>query len=483
MSFLARFSLFLAPSLLTTVVSFVMVPVTTYFLGPSAFGVFGLMTALTAVGWTFSLIGSGAVCNMHFPKVDIVERRRLVSTLLVVALGIGFAFCAILLAAWPLAVSVLDGYASVPLYGFLLSLLSVILGIPWIVAQDVITLDGRARGFAAVTIAQTITTAIVTVTALYLFHAGIAALFVSAVAGSIVTALGAFRILRPYLTTALTWRWVREVIRIGPANAWASVSDALQAAIERALLASMFGVTALGLYVHAQNYRVIIAQVLNAAARPIWPTTLLEAREPATGFPQTRIVWNAMYIAVTAVGITFAVFGRHIIDLLTHGRFVEAHLLVPWLVTFLLVQNSGKPQTGIVFREGAVRQLYWIQLSANVTWLLCLVLFIQLTGVVGAVLALIAQQIVVRLGVLVLARKRGGAPFADGWLLAGIVMIIATVVVIRHMPATYGAELAVWLTAMGLLTAFAMRAIRQFVRTHIPQLEAGLAIANRAPVQ
>lgn len=470
MAFLQRFSFFLAPSLLTIIVSFVMVPVTTYRLGPDAFGVFGLMSTVTVVGWTVSFIGSSAVCNIHFLKLELEERRRLMSTLLCVALAIGCVFCALCLALWPLAVKALHGFASVPGYGLAMSLFTVILGIPWMVAQDVITLDGRARGFAALTIAQTLANAFVTVTALYVFHTGVAALFISAIAGSAVTAAGALWILRPYLTTAVSRRWAREVMSMGPANAWASVSDAFQAAIERTVLASTFGVSALGLYVHAQNYRVMIAQVLNAAARPIWPVTLLEARETGAPFRQTRAVWDTMYLGVTGCGITFAVFGSDIIGWLTHGRFIEASGIVPFLIIFLLVQNAGKPQIGVLYREGAIRELYWVQVAANVAWFLFLMVFIRVAGLVGGALALIAQMTLFRLGVFVLSRSRGLSPFADGWLIAGIGLIATTMIVMTQVPATPGAKLVVWLPAMGLLSVAAFDVIRRFVRMHVPSL-------------
>src|SRR5437870_6099631 len=94
--------------------SLVMVPVTTYVLGPRPLGVFGLMTAIVGVGCTISLIGSGAVCNMHFPALDQAERRHLVSTMVGVAVGVASIFCLLLLALWPVAVRPVTAYAEAP---------------------------------------------------------------------------------------------------------------------------------------------------------------------------------------------------------------------------------------------------------------------------------------------------------------------------------------------------------------------------------
>lgn len=471
MAFLSRFSMFLAPSMLSMAVSLVMVPVTTYVLGPAAFGIFGLMTALTAVGLTLSLIGGGAVCNVHFLRVDPQERRRLVSTLVCVALAIGAAFCMLCLAAWPIIVARMDGFADVPRSGLWLSMATVMLGVPWIVAQDVITLDGRARGFAAVTIAQTLTSATITLVALYVLQLGVLALFLAAAAGAAVTLAGALRVLRPYLTSSISLAWAREVVRVGPANAWASVAEAFQSAIERAFLASVAGTAGLGLYVHAQNYRIILAQVLKAAARPIWPVTLLEAREPGTPFHQTRVVWDAMYVGIAAAGVTFVAFGREIIGWLTHGRFVESAILVPYLVIFLLLQNAGKPQIGILFRDGAVRQYYWLQVAANVVWFAALVGLVAFFGLVGGVLALMVQQVVVRAGVMMLSRARGRAPLGDAWVLGGTALILAALLATRLMPDTLTVRVAIWSVSLIVLAMASWHVMRRFAVAHVPHLQ------------
>ncbi len=451
--------------------SLVMVPVTTYVLGPEAVGIFGLMTALTAVGWTLALIGSGAVCNTHFTRVEGHERRRLVSTLLFVALGLGAAFCAVCLAIWPLLSRWLDGYAEVPPAGLWLSMATVMLGVPWMVAQDVITLDGRARGFAAVTIMQTLVSALVTIAGLYVFQIGVLALFWAAAAGSAVTFAGALRVLRAYLTRSLSTAWMREVGRVGPANAWASISDALQAAVERGFMASVIGTAAVGLYVHAQNYRVIIAQVLKAAARPIWPITLKEAHEPGTPFRQTLIVWDAMYVGVAAVGVTFVTFGAEIIGWLTHGRFVGSAVVVPYLVIFLLLQNAGKPQIGVLFRDGAIRQYYWLQVAANIVWLVSMVVMVRWFGLVGGALALMAQQLVVRAGVMVLSRTRGTAPLGDAWVLAGIGLIVSAMALTAVLPPGVPSRAAVLIVSLLFLLLASWRVVRRFAATHVPQLK------------
>ncbi|HKY22419.1 MAG TPA: oligosaccharide flippase family protein [Vicinamibacterales bacterium] len=464
--FARRFSLFLAPSVLSMGVSFAVVPITTYVLGPPAFGIFGLMTALTAVGWTMSLIGSSAVCNMHFLALDAAERRRLVSTAFCVALAIASLFCVACLSLWSVAIDHLREYSGVPFAGLVLSMVNVIVGVPWMVAQDVITLDGKARGFAAITMAQTIAGAVVTVVGLYVFHLGVLALFISATASSAITCIGALSLLRPYLGLHVSRSWAIAMIRVGPADASSNVTAALQATIERSFIASALGVGALGLLVHAQSYRQVVAQVFNAAARPIWPVTLLESREPNASFPQTRVVWNAMYIAVTALGVTFAVLGRHIIGWLTHGRFADVHVLVTFLMVFILVSNTGKPQTAVLYREGAARNLLWLHAFSNLVWLGCLLVLVPLAGLVGAVLALIAQQVVVRIGIQILAHRYGASPMTDAWSLAGIAFVLAVQFAALPVPSTQS-QLLLWAGAMAVLLIAGRRVLGRFAAEHL----------------
>lgn len=467
MRFAQRFSLFLAPSVLATAVSLMMVPITTYVLGPEAFGVYGLTVSITAMGWGLSLIGSSAVCCAHFPLLGTAERQRLVSSMLFVALAVAALFCLGVAAGWPLVARYADGYSAVPASGLTLSLMAVMLGVPWMVAQDVITLDGRAKGFALTTMAQTVVTSLVTVACLYVWKLGVLALFISAVAGAAVYFIGAIVLLRAYLVPRISGKWVRQIFAVGPASAAVTVTEAVQTNIERGVIASIAGIGALGLYVHAQNYRVLVAQVLKAAARPIWPVSLIEAREADASFRRTRTVWAAVYLGLSVVGITFAMFGPEIIGALTHDRFVDAAPIATFFMVFLLVQNAGKPQTAVLYRDGAVRGFYWIQAASSIVWVLLLIVFVRSVGVIGAVLALMAQALVVRVGVQVLARRRGPSPMTDGWLLGGIVMIVAAWFIGDRLPDSVMVKAIAWGLMTGGILAAGGPLIKLFVVDHL----------------
>lgn len=470
MAFARRFSLFLVPSVVAMGVSFVMVPITTYVLHPEDFGLYGLMMALVAVGWTLSLVGSTAVCSQHFPRLGQGDRARLVSTMLAFSFAVALTFCAGCLLLWNALARVLDGFALVPPSALALSMTTILLGVPWMVAQEVITLDGRARGFAVVTMAQTLVSAAVTIIALYAADMGVLALFAGHAAGSAVTFAGSLRVLGPYLTRRISRVWARALFTVGPASACASISDSLVSAVERAFVGSTLGVAALGLYVHAQNYRVIVAQVLKAAARPIWPVTLMEARDEASDFDQTRIVWDAMYLTVATAGVTFAIFGPEIIGWMTHGRFVNAAPVVPVLMIFLLVQNAGKPQVGLVYRDGVVRSYYWLQVAANVAWFGFLLLLTRRFGIIGAAAALIGQQLIVRAGVHLLARGRKDVRFSDTWLVVSGAVIGLASAAVAILPATIGPRVMLWAIAMIVLLSIGRRVIARFVGAHLSRL-------------
>lgn len=470
MAFARRFSLFLVPSVVAMGVSFVMVPITTYVLHPEDFGLYGLMMALVAVGWTLSLVGSTAVCSQHFPRLGPVERGRLVSTTLAFAFAVALTFCAACVLLWGTLAGTLDGFALVPRPALALSMTTILLGVPWMVAQEIITLDGRARGFAVVTMAQTLVTAVVTIVGLYAAGLGVLALFVGQAAGSAVTFAGSLRVLGPYLTRRISRRWARALFTVGPASACASISDSLVSAVERGFIGSTLGVGPLGLYVHAQNYRVIVAQVLKAAARPIWPVTLTEARDEVSDFAQTRVVWDAMYLTVAAAGVTFAVFGREIIGWMTHGRFVDAAPVVPVLMVFLLVQNAGKPQVALLYRDGVVRAYYWLQVAANLSWFAFLVLLTARFGLVGAGAALIGQQVVVRAGVHLLARGRKDVRFSDVWLAVSIAVIASTGAVAAALPPAAGPRVTLWASAIIILLLLGRGVITRFAGAHLSRL-------------
>lgn len=165
---------------------------------------------------------------------------------------------------------------------------------------------------------------------------------------------------------------------------------------------------------------------VGAVANSVWPITLAYARSGDRDFLRTRIGWNATHLMLAAIGVGMATLGAHLISLLTHDKFTEAYVLATLWIVYLIVQNTGKPQTAIFYAFGAGATYARIQAFAMLCGTGFLVFLVPAIGMYGAFCAALAQQLIMRIAVQRFARAIRPAPFQDQWAIAGAALILFT---------------------------------------------------------
>lgn len=407
---------------MTTLISFVTLPLATRILGPANYGVFALGATLAGFGAILATLGTTFFISNTFAGAGMAERRQLITTL-VARTSLLAACWAVLILAVALAlrghVALLD---DVPLRGLALVLLGAILATPWTIAVDVLTVEGKASWFSLSLIVQALSNAVVLMVALYVFDLGGLSLFVGSLAGSVAALTTSLLVLKPYLAPRL------GVVRnkLGQRQFLPTqMLEAVQPVVERTLLANYTGFTQLGNYAHSLAYRSMILQGMNAVNRATWPVTLAEANA-RTVFAVTGRVWGATQLAVAMVAVPFVLFGDRLIAALTNDKLTAAWVfLAPWFVLVLL-QSSGKAATGVLYATGVSSTVAKLGLLANGVALGSLVVLVPVFGAAGAAMALLLQAIVFRIALQILARRRAAIPFQD-W---GAVLACALVTIL-----------------------------------------------------
>ncbi len=458
MKFGRNFSLFLLSALIQGGISFAMVPVSTYVLGPEDFGLFALVSVIPGLLTVIATMGADYLFAKYYPTANPDERRTLVSTVLAVGGGLLALGSACLLAGWAVAVQFVSQLEQVPLRFLGLSLASMVLAFPWVVASYIVTLDGKAPLHAVITVIQAVVSALIVIVGLYALRLGVEALFWSAIGTSMVSLAGAWMVLRAYArpTASRTWAW--SMIRVGMPVSVANLMETLQSFLERYLLTAFVGLHALGLYAHSQQYRNMVSMPLKSVSRAIWPITLHESREGRNQFGATRDAWDASYVGVTVIGLLFATLGEALIGVLTHGKFVDAAPLVALWMVFILVQNSGKPQTGVLYARGQLHACSRLMVISAGAGILLMTLLIPAVGMLGAIIATIAQQVLYRVGIQ-LAGGVEGVPRHDKWVIVGAMMVLATQALTASFSLGWTGNLVVFLLAASAFALMAQRVI------------------------
>lgn len=467
MNFFKKFSLFLFPSIFQTGLYIIMLPITTYVLGPGDFGVFALASAFSAFGTVLGSVGASYLIPGHYQIIDREERKEMMSTILIAGMFLSIIFGIVLLLLWPLINQQWSSFSEVPFRGLIFSLLTMILGLPWIFAYDIVVLEGKAALYSILIICQSIVSAAATIVSLYVFHQKGFALFIGPLAGSAVIFIGALYVFMPYLEFSLNRVWLKRLWKLGFVGVASHFAETIQTLIERSVLSVHVGLDRLGIYNHSQQYKSLAMMVMKASARTVWPITLSESREIDGAFPQTKKVWDTVYIFITFLGIFLASLGQYVIALLTHDKFTEAYIFAVLWMVLLLFQHIGKPHTGFLYvtHQGVINST--IMIFATLLGIATIFLFVPFFGLFGAVGAVFVQMIIYRIGIQIQVNRFRKIPFQDWWALIGVIFILVTLVfsryfhfdIFQNIVLFFVSNFALFLLAKSIVSDLAKKAI------------------------
>ncbi|MBI1208069.1 MAG: oligosaccharide flippase family protein [Azospirillum sp.] len=411
---------FFLSTMASTVITIAVLPIATRRLGPDDYGSFILATTIGSLILGIASTATGYSLATHLATLGGVERRRLVSSAAAaVTLATGLLGVVLVPAAF-LGLPHLVAVDSADLAGFLLVMTGTVLGAPWVVAAEVLTIDGRAAAFSAAMILQAVVNAAVLLVCLLGLELGRAALFIGQFSGSVAILAATLATLGRDLSARPSRAWLGQMAHAAPALAGANLAESALTFFERYYLAHIAGIGALGLYGHAQQYRAYAMSLVNAVSRAMWPINLAEARQEPVRFEQTARSWALVQIGITAIGLTMALTGREIIGALTNGKFADAHVAAVLLIIGLLLQSCGKADMAWLIARGHGRAFAHLMTVATLSSLVALVGLVAWLGMVGAALAGLVRYACLRITVHVVAIGKAPIPFLDHWALAGI---------------------------------------------------------------
>jgi O-antigen/teichoic acid export membrane protein len=454
LSLIKKFYWFLAPSILQTGVAFATLPLAMLILGPQDYGAYAVVGAITGLLCSVACLGSTYLLSETFSGGKPDEIRQLISQHIVISGGLAILFATLLILTCSSVVGYFDNLAMVPTTGFVLSAIGIVPTTVWAIAADVLTLSGRAKVFSQIVTAQSLASAGALLFCLFVNEMGAMSLFVSGFVGAASLGLGAVLSLRRYFERPNFSSNRLQLFKKAHLLTGANLIEAAYQPVERNLLAVNSGLASLGLYVHAQQYQNILAAATKALARSVFPATLEEARQSEQTFLQTNRYWRFAYLFLSLAGLSFATLGDVFIGLLTHGKFVGAGAFAAFGIACLLVQHSGKPQTGLLYARGAMGPYTRFSTISSIAALSCALIAIPLLGVWGAILSIFTKQIVLRVAIQMHTIRIYNLPFHDGGAVAGLLLISLMTGLNELLHPAPVVQLMLFLLSAGLIVVY-----------------------------
>ena len=200
-------------------------------------------------------------------------------------------------------------------------------------------------------------------------------------------------------------QYLTEIIKIIPSATAGSFLESIDPLIERSLLSKFTSASAVGLYAHAQNYPQIILKTMKAIENSAFPMSLREASSADLSFKQTQRIWSLAYLNLIFMLIFFIVFGKHFIDVWTHGKFTDAYNFAVVLLFCTSIQFLGKKAQALLYSQKRMHAITRIMIISSVLSFLVMLMSIPFFGIYGAILALFCRHILIRLCFLYLTAK------------------------------------------------------------------------------
>ncbi len=412
----------------------------------------------------------------RFQPTVSTESSALVSTVLTLVVG----------SATLLAVLILVGFLSVgrastlvtslPLAAVMFALLDMVASCGWGVATSVAILSRRTRTHATLTSIRVVASPTAVLIALFGLQVhGPMALFAGVAVGGLVSVLGTWIIVLPYLQPVFDSRIAREVLGGGGwLRSLANSVEMFHRLVERWALASFVGVRATGLLSHAQIYPNMLMMSVRPALQSAWPNLCEEARVSEPSFPRSRHLVHLIGLGIIVAALVMALVGQEMISLLTHGRFIEAAPYAAILTAVAGLRLAGRPQHAVVVANGICRRRRVGQWTCALAGLLVLA-FVPECRLGGAVAALIGYALAFLTLLHYLSRRIRPAPILDLPVVGGFVTTVLAVFWVATFQPSLSLRLglAILVCVIGALVALII-----FRRSGLPQM---LASRRRLP--
>lgn len=417
---------FLAPSVLQMMAGiFVMVPVTTYYLGPADIGVVAILTALAMPVVPLASTGDSWVLSSHWHTASVNDRRELLFNLLVANVSMKALWAGLfwLCSATLLPILVRDYRPEYRDY-FGYALLGLFAGTTWATLSPMMVIERASAAHAVNESLQWLAGALTTLVGLILADLGMLALFLAPIAAGLASTVHGCYHLRHKLSARLRPHWLRDIARSGLPAVPFSLMDVFSNTLDRFVIQRWLDLSSLGIYAHSQNYRGMFITLTKAYSRTITPS-FLEFFAGAQGAAAGRVrrASSRWYVALGVAGVLVALFSRDIVHVLTHGKFDEAAMLVPLWFFLAFAHSMGVPFTQYLLSARRNMILSGSSIMMTVGTMLLVVVCTWKFGVVGATAASVSGSLGLHASRYWLARRYGcpyGFEPAMAWGMAAV---------------------------------------------------------------
>lgn len=414
--------------------TFVMTPVTTYYLEPKDFGIFAIVNAIVMPIGPLSSTGVSWVLAGNYYRIEEKERSTLLFNLLVLDFVLRFFWVIVFWILSPLLLPVIikDFEPQYIIY-FKLILIANLLTAIWPTISYFIVLQQKGKIYAMFEITPWVCGAIVTIVSLSVFNLKTLTLFLGPLVSGLTSFLLGLCYIKKYIKPAIVKRWMIEIFKVGTPSIPANLVEMLTNISDRYFIQKWINLSQLGIYSHSQSYKIIFTLGTKAFSRTFVPP-LLEAFSKNTGTEKIEAQLKKWYGLLGLAGVFITLFSYEIVNILTHGKFVGAAPLIPIWFYLVLSFTYGMPGSQFLFVEKRSTFIMYSGIIIGIIFIGITAYSVYRFGIIGAVISNVSSNFALQVVRNVYAKKLGAVSMGKRYFLI-VTIIIAGIYTVNKLLA------------------------------------------------
>lgn len=408
-----NFFYYLLPSIISGAIGILVLPITTYYLDPKDFGVYAILSALVMPVVALSSTGAGWVLGGNFYRAQGDDNKRMLFNLLFFDFIFKFCWIAVLWFLSPVILPlIVNGYEVSYNFFFKMSLLSILISSFTASISFFLVLQRRAAIHSLVEIIGPLSGALITIVCLSIFKYTTISLFLGPLVAEILSAMVGLWCVRHHIKLELSYKWFKEIVHVGLPAIPLDLIGLLTNISDKYFVQRWLNLSTLGIYSHSVNYKSIFSLTFKAFNRTYAPKALehFSMQTDANNLKYGLGKWLGL---AGLAGVFIALFSTEIVNILSHGKFIQAAPLVP--LWFLIIFSYAFGTTYQQFLFAHKKSLY-LTISGVIVGLFSILMVglgVYAFGMLGAVVASLLANFITQCTFKIYARKLGCISIGD----------------------------------------------------------------------
>ncbi len=326
--------IYAATNLLQKGTAFILMPIYTIYLDPSAYGILSIVTSINGLlGIAFTLSLTSAVTRFYFEHSDDPETlAEFWGSVLSFVMLLSVVLAGTLLLVGERLLAPLTG--NIPFWPYIaLGVLATLFQPFFNTFLTVLQTRNQALHFSVVSLAQFALTTALTIALVVVFGWGVTGALTATLVASAVFFPISLWMLRRDIRICLKWEHLRAALAYSVPQLPHTIAGQVSAITDRLVLNARLGTAAAGLY----SVGALIAMVIDVAAQSVnraYVPLGMEAltRRSPNDLAQLRAIGALIVATFCLLGVTIAAFSREILWLLAAPAFAGAVVVIPVLL-------------------------------------------------------------------------------------------------------------------------------------------------------